>query len=120
MDDEATALFQTYKTASKDKQHWTKEHERAIEWAAEAQSKDPLTVIRHNAFVIQRNIDRKIANEQFETAQNASKKHYEENAAAYHDLGVISAHMAGVTINVEQPVEIGQQVPVRVEHPEGQ
>jgi hypothetical protein len=36
-----------------------------------------------------------------------------ENEDELHDLAVIEAHMAGVAINVEQPVAIGQKVEVR-------
>lgn len=43
-----------------------------------------------------------------------SKKHFEEHAAEYHDLALILAHMDGVTINVQQPLEIGQKVEVKM------
>jgi Rad3-related DNA helicase len=40
-----------------------------------------------------------------------------DNAEQLHDLAVIEAHLGGVAISVEQPITVGQQVPVRVEHP---
>lgn len=36
----------------------------------------------------------------------------EAHAAELHDLAVIEAHLGGVAINVEQPLEIGQKIEV--------
>lgn len=48
-----------------------------------------------------------------ELAVNEGRMHHEANQAAYHDLAVIEAHMGGVAIKVEQPLELGQKVDVR-------
>jgi hypothetical protein len=45
----------------------------------------------------------------------AGAKHFKEHEAEYHDLAVIDAHLEGVTINVQQPLEIGQKIEVRVD-----
>jgi hypothetical protein len=37
-------------------------------------------------------------------------EHFRENEAAYHDLAVIEAHMAGVAIAVEKPLVVGKSV----------
>lgn len=42
-----------------------------------------------------------------EAAIEEGKEHYEANEAAYHDLGVLEAHMAGIAIAVEKPIEVG-------------
>lgn len=42
----------------------------------------------------------------------AAANHYHENEAAYHDIAVVEAGMNGVKIDVEHPVEMGQEVPV--------
>lgn len=40
-------------------------------------------------------------------------EHFRQHQGEYHDLAVIDAHLDGVKINVEQPLEIGQKIEVR-------
>lgn len=42
-----------------------------------------------------------------------SKQFAMDNAEQLHDLAVIEAHLGGVAINVEQPLEIGHKIEVR-------
>lgn len=43
-----------------------------------------------------------------EAAVHAGAEHYRDNEAAYHDIAVIEAHLAGVAVNVEQPIVLGK------------
>lgn len=43
-------------------------------------------------------------------ADAASAEFFAAHAADLHDLAVIEAHLGGVTINVEQPLVIGERV----------
>ena len=49
------------------------------------------------------------SDEQLARAANFSTAFQEE----LHDLAVIEAHLGGVAINVEQPLEIGQKIDIR-------
>ena len=42
----------------------------------------------------------------------AAKEHYAHHADEYFDLALMDAHLDGIKINVEQPLEIGQKVEV--------
>lgn len=55
------------------------------------------------------------AEDEFQYRAEGSR-HYRDNEAVLHDLAVIEAHLAGKAIKVEQPVVIGQTVPVHVNH----
>jgi hypothetical protein len=44
---------------------------------------------------------------------NAATSHYHDNGEAYHDIAVVEAGMDGVIINVDHPIEMGQEVPVQ-------
>lgn len=39
-------------------------------------------------------------------------EHYRQHQSEYHDLAVIDAHLDGIKISVEQPLEIGQKIEV--------
>ena len=43
-----------------------------------------------------------------------ASEYFQDHEAPFHDLAVIEAHLAGVAIKVEQPLTIGQAVPVKV------
>ena len=57
-----------------------------------------------------------IAGKELAGSERYGKKLYHDNEAEFHDLAVIEAHLAGVAINVEQPLGIGHKVPVQVKH----
>ena len=40
----------------------------------------------------------------------AGNEHYQANQAAYHDLGVIAAHLVGISITVQKPLVLGEQL----------
>lgn len=61
-------------------------------------------------------VDKFVAKADLAKAEQKGKKNFHDNESAYHDAAVIEAHQAGVAIDVEQPLVVGQQVPVRVEH----
>ena len=39
-----------------------------------------------------------------------STDHFRVNTEAYHDLAVVEAHLGGVAVNVQQPIELGHKV----------
>ena len=51
------------------------------------------------------------ATENSDLASQIAKEHYDSNRDAYQELGIVTAHMAGVEINTDHPVTIG--VPVQ-------
>ena len=46
----------------------------------------------------------------------SAAEHYREYQGAYHELGLIEAHLDGVPITVDEPVTIGEQIEVH-HHP---
>ena len=61
-------------------------------------------------------VDKFVAKTALGDVEYKGKKQFHDNESAYHDAAVLEAHQAGVMIDVEQPLVVGQQVPVRVEH----
>ncbi|GEM_PF-4014473 len=61
-------------------------------------------------------VDRFVAKADLDEVEHKGKKQFHDNESTYHEAAVLEAHLAGVAIDVEQPLVVGQQVPVRVEH----
>ena len=47
-------------------------------------------------------------------SEKKATEHYQENKDAYRELALIDAHKEGMVINVEQPLEVGHKVDVRM------
>ena len=47
-----------------------------------------------------------------ERIAQAAGWNYQRSRDAYHELALIDAHVDGVKINVEQPLEVGQKIEV--------
>ncbi len=54
-----------------------------------------------------------IQRRQYANDMESAKRFAMDNAEQLHDLAVIEAHLGGVAINVQQPLEIGQKIEVR-------